>query len=100
MTYRSRESQIILGCRINQDPENKVYEEYNLNAKYGDTARSSDPPVLVGYQDRLYVFWKASVGGRPGQIAYVSKYLGGDLVQVVISEFAIYNVCFGRPIRH
>ena len=82
LTYRSRESQIIVGCRINRDPTNQIYEEYNLEVRYGGRAKSSEPPALIEFQDRLYIFWKASVGARPGDIVYTSTEDGQDWTDI------------------
>jgi hypothetical protein len=78
MAYRSRESHIIVGCRIKRDPENTTYEEYDLSINFDDDGMSSEPPTLIEFQGRLFIFWKTSVGNKPGRIVYTSTEDGSE----------------------
>jgi len=86
MAYRSRESKIIVGCRLEYGITNRTYEEYDLQIRYSDQGKSSSAPTLSEFNGRLYIFWKANVGARPGAIVYTStedgeKFDGPEVTQ-------------------
>jgi len=74
MAYRTTDhSRIIVGCRTSNDLEKSIYEEYDLNLKFPDgPGKSNEPPAIVAFKQRLYIFWKASTGFKPGNIVYTS----------------------------
>jgi Fungal fruit body lectin len=78
MAYRSRESKILVACRVVYGQTNRTYQEYDLQVNYGDEGKSSSSPAICELNGRLYVFWKASVGGQMGTIIFTSTEDGGS----------------------
>jgi len=72
MVYRNHDSHIVVAVRIKRDPDNTTYENWDLYKNFDDDGMSSEPPTLIEFQNRLFIFWKASVGNKPGRIAYAS----------------------------
>jgi hypothetical protein len=48
---------------------------------FSDIGKSSEAPTLLGFRRRLYIFWKNSVGAKPGKITYTSTEDGEDFAE-------------------
>jgi hypothetical protein len=89
MAYRSRESNVLVACRVGIVPGVKslVYHEYDLHAQFHGQGKSSFAPSLTVFNGRLYVFWKAGIGNSYGDIVYTSTEDGEEWTDLQITTF-------------
>jgi len=88
MAYRTKESHIVLACRVDSDkePQGTTYQEFRLSSPTFQ-AKSDEPPTICGFNGRLYVFWKDSTVGK-GVIRYQSTEDGGSWSESGTKEIA------------
>jgi hypothetical protein len=97
LAYRSRESKIIVACRIADELTNRTYEEYDLHGKYSDQGKSSSAPAVCELNGRLYIFWKASTGAHPGPIVFTSTEDGETWEDLQTTQFkSTFSPAVGR----
>jgi len=89
MAYRCPESRVHVACRIGIVPgvKNLVYQNYDLHNNFGGQGRSSEAPSITEFNGRLYVFWKAGVGNKPGDIVYTSTEDGEEWAELEVTPF-------------
>lgn len=73
--------------RIADELSNRTYEEYDLQGKYSDQGKSSTAPALCELNGRLYIFWKASIGAKPGPVVFTSTEDGESWEDPIVTSF-------------